>query len=70
MKMRHIEEFDLTKLREAKRLIEQVNNYYYCSVNSRDFCNRLRTLENKLDEVIKTAEDYNKNNIMWRYKDD
>ena len=70
MKMRHIEEFDLTKLREARKLIAEVSNYYYGSANSRDFCNRLRTLENKLDEVIKTAEDYNKNNIMWRYLND
>lgn len=70
MKMRHIEEFDLTKLREARKLIIEVNNYYYGSANSRDICNRLSTIEKKLDEIIEAATDYNINNKMWRYSND
>lgn len=70
MKMRHIEEFDLQKLREAKKNIDEVYNYYYCSANSQSFCNRLNTINKKLDEIIEAATDYNINNKMWRYKDD
>ena len=64
---RYIEEFDLIKLRNAETLISEVNNYYYCSMNSKSFCERLSTIENKLKELITDCEEYNKVNIN-KYK--
>ena len=60
MRMRRIEEYDLAKLREARRLVVEVNDYYYSSANSGDICNRMVTIEKKLDELIKMGEEYKK----------
>jgi hypothetical protein len=64
---RYIEEFDLIKLRNAEALISEVNDYYYCSTNSKSVCERLSTIENKLKELITDCEEYNKVNVN-KYK--
>lgn len=65
---RHVEEFDIRKLEQARDLVDEVLGYYYLSVNSGDFCDRLGTIRKKLTSVIYDAREYqdrllNRNNL-------
>ena len=47
-----LEEFDLIKLREARKLIAEVYNYYYGFNPARREVARLETILSKLDYLI------------------
>lgn len=55
---RQIDEFDIRKLEEAKKLVEEVSNFYFGSTNSRDLVRRLDTVSNKLIAIIADAREY------------
>lgn len=47
-----LEEYDLIKLREARKLINEVYNYYYGFTPVRSQYKRLETILSKLDYLI------------------
>lgn len=51
-----IEEYDLQKLRKARRLIDEVYNYYYGFNPTRSQYKRLETILSKLDYLIESNE--------------
>ena len=53
---RLIEEYDLIKLREARKLINEVYNYYYGFNPLRSQNKRLETILSKLDYLIESNE--------------
>lgn len=57
---RMIDEYDIRKLEQARDLVSQVAGFYYLSTNSRDFYNRLHTIEQKLTSAIYDAREYKK----------
>ena len=62
---RHVDEFDIHKLEQARDLVEQVSNYYFGSVNSKDLVGRLDTVRNKLTDIIVEAKAYNERVGKW-----
>lgn len=67
---RQVDEFDIRKLEDAKRLVEEVANYYYASVNSKSLVSRLDTIRNKLIDVITDAREYQRmHGRMWNKED-
>ena len=52
----YIEEFDLRKLRDAKKLIQEVYEYYYGAPRMQKQTRRLETIMNKIDFLLKENE--------------
>ena len=50
--LNQLEEFDLRKLREARRIVAEVYNYYYGFNPARREVSRIETILSKLDQLI------------------
>lgn len=55
---REVEEFDIQKLEKARTLVEEVDDYYYTSINSRDLHDRLQTIIKKTTSIIDDAREW------------
>jgi hypothetical protein len=53
IKMYGLEEYDREKLREARKLVLQVFEYYYGDYGSYRLSNRLATILGKIDDLLK-----------------
>lgn len=54
------DEYDLRKLKEARKLLDEVHAYNYGVNKSRRMWKRLETIIDKLDELIKMNEEERK----------
>lgn len=48
-----IEEFDIQKLQQAKKLVKEVYEYYYSAPKMGQVTRRLETIMNKIDFLLK-----------------
>lgn len=62
---RRVDEYDIRKLEQARKLVSEVAGFYYMSVNGRTLYDRLRTIEKKLTSVINDAREYDKTHERW-----
>ena len=57
MKIQRFDEYDLRKLKEARKLLDEVHTYNYDVYSIRRMEKRLETIIDKLDELIKMNEE-------------
>ena len=57
MSQNKIEEFDLRKLREAKKLVQEVYEYYYGAPGMKKEVSRLEMIMNKIDFLLKNENE-------------
>lgn len=55
------EEYDIEKLKKAKKILQEVLDYYYCYTPTRTYAKRLDTIVIKLNELIELNEEAGQN---------